>query len=52
MIEQNTLTRYIAQGEVVIKHNSTTRMIANRLAKVTVGNVFQSHVKSIVLCRI
>jgi hypothetical protein len=41
----------VAQKEVVLKHISTSQMIANPFTKPIVRDAFQTHVKSLVLRR-
>lgn len=42
----------VARGEVIPQHISTRRMVIDPLTKATAKNVFQTHVKSLGLCRI
>ena len=42
----------ITQGEVILQHISTSRMVANPLTKAIARDAFQAHVRSLGLCRI
>ena len=42
----------ITQGEVILQHISTSRMMANPLTKAIARDAFRAHVRSLGLCRI
>jgi len=48
----NTMEKPFVRGKVILQHISSNKMVANPLTKATTRNVFQTHVKSLGLCRI
>ena len=48
----NYIRLTITQGEVILQHISTSRMVANPLTKAIAKNAFYAHVRSLGLCRI
>ena len=48
----NYICLAITQGEVILQHISTSRMVANPLTKAIARDAFQAHVRSLGLCRI
>lgn len=42
----------VGRGEVTLHHLSTSRMVADPLTKATSTDVFQTHVRSLGLCRL
>ena len=48
----NYICLAITQGEVILQHISTSRMVADPLTKAIARDVFQAHVRSLGLCRI
>ena len=48
----NYIRLTITQGEVILQHISTSRMMANPLTKAIAKDAFQAHVRSLGLCKI
>ncbi|XP_030970829.1 secreted RxLR effector protein 161-like [Quercus lobata] len=48
----NYIRLAITQGEVILQHISTSRMVADPLTKAIARDAFQAHVRSLGLCRI
>lgn len=47
-----TIRDVVAQGKVILQHLCPSKMVVNPLTKATTMNVFQTHIKSLGLCRI